>query len=408
MRYIAACALAFGLCSAVSAAAEEPFYTGGFAATCREARRTNKIVLVDFYTTWCGPCKKMDQVTWKDAAVRRWLKQTAVCCKIDAEKEPALAARYKIDAYPTIMLIGSNQKAIDSLVGYREPQEFLSEARQSLAGNDSVARAKKKLVVAGMNSPMARMDYARALAEKKRYAEAAKEFFWCLEKGRGSSGFAGVRLSILLSDIVELGKNYPLAITALKQFRDAARADLDKLGDADDSASDFTACNNYLGEKERTLAAYSKLKKSRPATAALLYEDAAEQMIVVRHYADLLAGAGAIASRITENINSFNSIESHTRDDAEERASMKQFYLDRAAIYYEALVGLDKAKEADAARDQILAFDGGVAGFSTLIRSARHAQKPEAIDGLLALAGQKLKPNELKKVEQAAKAASDA
>jgi len=60
-------------------------------------------VLVDFYTVWCGPCKKLDQTTWKDQQVRDWLSSEAVCLKVDAEKDVPLAEKYRINVYPTVV-----------------------------------------------------------------------------------------------------------------------------------------------------------------------------------------------------------------------------------------------------------------------------------------------------------------
>ena len=122
--------------------AEEPFGAGSFQSACSLAGKTKRIVLVDFYTTWCGPCKKLDETTWKDSAVRAWLTRTAVSRKIDAEKQTALAAKYKISAYPTILLLKPDGTEIDRLVGFREPKTFLTEVKQALAGQDSIARAK--------------------------------------------------------------------------------------------------------------------------------------------------------------------------------------------------------------------------------------------------------------------------
>ena len=64
-----------------------------------------KVILIDFVTTWCAPCKKMDKTTWKDKKVRAWLGEKTVALKIDAEKEKKLAKDYRVEMYPTIVLL---------------------------------------------------------------------------------------------------------------------------------------------------------------------------------------------------------------------------------------------------------------------------------------------------------------
>ena len=147
-RLIALTAL-FSALFALPTGAEQPFASGSFASACALAKKTKRVVLVDFYTTWCGPCKMLDATTWKDKAVRAWLTRHAISRKIDAEKQTKLAEKYKIDAYPTILLLNANGKEIDRLVGFRDPKTFLREAKQALASFDSVARAKAKLGFSG-------------------------------------------------------------------------------------------------------------------------------------------------------------------------------------------------------------------------------------------------------------------
>ena len=125
-----------------------------------------RFVLVDFYTVWCGPCKKLDETTWKDQGVRDWLSKEAVCLKVDAEKDEPLAAKYRINVYPTLLLLRPDGNEIDRLVGYRDAKTFLADAREALAGNDSLSRARKKLEGANANDPSLRMSYGDALAQK--------------------------------------------------------------------------------------------------------------------------------------------------------------------------------------------------------------------------------------------------
>ena len=124
------------------------------------AVQEKKIVLIDFFTTWCVPCKKLDSVTWKDDAVLEWIGKQAVALKIDAEKNVELAKRFKIDSYPTVLLLKPDGTLIDRLVGYKEPKEFLAAATDALAGKDSLARAKGKLVGHEKDPMVRREDFA--------------------------------------------------------------------------------------------------------------------------------------------------------------------------------------------------------------------------------------------------------
>lgn len=58
-------------------------------------------VLVDFYATWCGPCKAMTPTI---EAIGKEVQGSARVLKIDVDKNPAVAAKYQIQAVPTLMI----------------------------------------------------------------------------------------------------------------------------------------------------------------------------------------------------------------------------------------------------------------------------------------------------------------
>ncbi len=195
---------------------------GVFGAACVRAAEQKKIVVVDFFTTWCGPCKKLDEITWPDESVKQWIAENAIFVKVDAEKDVALASRFEVQGYPTILLAKSDGQVIDRIVGYKSPSEFLDAAKQALAGKDSLVRANAK-VDAAPQDPMVRMERARALAEKGEKQQALDDYLWCYDHGcENSPAFVGVRVSFLVADIAALGRSYPPAMDALRTRRDAA------------------------------------------------------------------------------------------------------------------------------------------------------------------------------------------
>lgn len=80
------------------------------------------LVLVDFYATWCGPCKMMTPVLEELAEE---LKDDVTIAKIDVDEESDLASEYRISSIPTLVLL-KNGKPVDSAIGYR-PASFLAE-----------------------------------------------------------------------------------------------------------------------------------------------------------------------------------------------------------------------------------------------------------------------------------------
>lgn len=81
-----------------------------------------KLVLVDFYATWCGPCSMQSEVL-KKMSNSRALKFSIV--KVNVDEAPKIAFKYGIDSIPTMMVFKNNE-LVKRIVGYTDEEELLS------------------------------------------------------------------------------------------------------------------------------------------------------------------------------------------------------------------------------------------------------------------------------------------
>ena len=96
----------------------------------RQAKSQKKYVLVDFYTSWCGVCKRLDATTLKDKTLGTYLKDKFICVKLDAEDHgqgTKLAEQNSVSIFPTEMVLDGNAKVVGQFTGYREAQPFQDE-----------------------------------------------------------------------------------------------------------------------------------------------------------------------------------------------------------------------------------------------------------------------------------------
>lgn len=104
------------------------FFEGDYNQAIKLAKIENKIVFIDFYTTWCGPCKRLKSNTFSNKSVGTFYNQNFVNLYIDAEKGEGvtLAEKYNVKAYPTLIFIDQDGVIVKRVEGYMNVNTFLS------------------------------------------------------------------------------------------------------------------------------------------------------------------------------------------------------------------------------------------------------------------------------------------
>lgn len=375
-----------------------PFRDLPFADAAALAKQEQKIVLVDFFTTWCGPCKKLDATTWKDATVQAWLAEHTIALKIDAEKEPDLAQRFGVRAYPSIVLVKPDGTVVDSLVGYRDAQTFLSEVDDALAGKTALTRAREKLV-GHEHDPIIRQRVAGELARAGRPDEALVEYLWCFDNGAKSRGYAGVRLSFLIGELGTLAKTHPPALRALEERRDAAEARVLAGSKKFEDASEAAAINREIGTAARALEFYERLRAAGPMTnnvKSALSTTVLEPLLEARRYQEVLdlfeKPEGFVTGSIrmhgsTAEMRSTMSDDRSTMsddDEADMEKTLKKMIVTRCRPIHESLVGVGLGERAAAVADSLIEFAPSGMTYATLIESCARAGDVEAAKALSA------------------------
>lgn len=369
------------LAGAVARAEEAPapFQSLAFDAALKRAAKENKIVFVDFFTTWCGPCQMLDATTWKDPAVAALLREKTVALRVDAEKEAALAQRYDVQAYPTMALIKPDGTVIDRLVGYRDAKKFQSDFADSLAGKTSLARAREEAAAAKGDADAtakARYDLGQELARAGKNDEALAEYLWCFDDGMVKAvGYSGVRLSFLTSSIAQLGKTYPPALDALRQRRDGARQKMDKTPSDRQAAGDFAALNDALKDNQATLDYFDKLPPGDLRRAAMGYR-LFDLLIDAKRYAD--AAAAVPYDQFKQTF--LRLITPRDGVSAEATAALHNYSVGYGAKEVEVLAGEGHADEAREMIKTILGFDRSEGAVATLREHLARAGHPELLD----------------------------
>lgn len=122
------------------------FETSDFKTILAKAKKENKLIFLDAYTTWCGPCKLMAKNIFTLKSVGDHYNANFVNAKIDMEKGEGIdiAKKYDVKVFPTYLFIDGNGKLVHRTVGYVPEKEFIQFAKDASDPSKRVAALKER------------------------------------------------------------------------------------------------------------------------------------------------------------------------------------------------------------------------------------------------------------------------
>ena len=93
-----------------------------------EVKESNKVVLVDFYADWCGPCKMMSPVIDN---IAEELDDNFKICKLNVDEAQDIAFEYNVMSIPTLIIF-KNGTVLEQLVGLKSKSEVLDALKKAL------------------------------------------------------------------------------------------------------------------------------------------------------------------------------------------------------------------------------------------------------------------------------------
>jgi thioredoxin 1 len=102
----------------------------GFEGVLKKAKSENKMVFMDVYAVWCGPCKLMDKTTFSDSLVAKKFNAEFISYKVNAEDVPGrvIVQKYMVNAYPTYLFFSPDGELVNRLEGVFPPKLLMDEA----------------------------------------------------------------------------------------------------------------------------------------------------------------------------------------------------------------------------------------------------------------------------------------
>jgi len=236
------------------------FFHGTWEEALVKAQAEEKLIFVDAFAVWCGPCK-----VFTDAEVGEYYNSQFVNIKMDMEKTPgrAFGDKYPVSAFPTLFYIDAKGEVLKKVVGGRGVPEFL-KLGESIAGSYDRSGDLAKLYEDGDRTYEVVLKYVKALNNANKPSLKIANDYLREKKDlteEQKAEFLYESLTSADSRLFKLFINEKTAITALKGETSFAQKIEDACWNTIETAINFES-PDLLTEAKEKMSSYAKDKSS--------------------------------------------------------------------------------------------------------------------------------------------------
>lgn len=156
------------------------FWKGSFDEAVQEASRQGKLIFIDFYTVWCGPCKSMSNSVFPREDVGEYFNKTFICCKLDAEGEgKEMAKKYEVSSFPTFLFINAEGEVISKISGAISAGTLVEQGKKAVIGvkdPNNVVNLGKRYEAGDRDERFLRLYVEKMCENKMNPGEALEEY----------------------------------------------------------------------------------------------------------------------------------------------------------------------------------------------------------------------------------------